>query len=55
VPDDRHAPHRLRTDYEEKLTGATQARAGERLSDAFLVQDFDDDLSMIRAEISGAP
>jgi hypothetical protein len=44
----------LLTDYEEKLTGATKARAGERLSDAFLVQDFDDDLSMIRAEISGA-
>jgi staphylopine/pseudopaline/yersinopine synthase len=39
--------------YEEKLTGAARARAGERMSDAFLVQDFDDDLSMIRAEISG--
>jgi hypothetical protein len=45
----------LLTNYEEKLTGAAQARAGERFSDAFLVRDFDDDLSMIRAEISGAP
>jgi hypothetical protein len=45
----------LLTNYEEKLTAATRARAGERFSDAFLVQDFDDDLSMIRAEISGAP
>jgi hypothetical protein len=43
----------LLTNYEEKLTGATQARAAERFSDAFRVQDFDDDLSMIRAEISG--
>jgi hypothetical protein len=46
---------KLLTAYEEKLTGATEARPGERFSDAFLVQDFDDDLSMIRAEISGAP
>jgi hypothetical protein len=45
----------LLTNYEEKLTSATRARPGERFSDAFLVQDFDDDLSMIRAEISGAP
>jgi hypothetical protein len=44
----------LLADYEEKLTGAPRARPGERFSDAFLVQDFDDDLSMIRAEISGA-
>jgi hypothetical protein len=44
----------LLTSYEEKLTSATLARPGERFSDAFLVQDFDDDLRMIRAEISGA-
>jgi hypothetical protein len=46
---------KLLTAYEERLTGATAARPGERFSDAFQVQDFDDDLSMIRAEISGAP
>jgi hypothetical protein len=45
---------KLLTSYEEKLTAATRARAGERFSDAFLVQDFEDDLSMIRAEIAGA-
>ena len=45
----------LLTDHEEKLTAAARARAGARFSSAFLVQDFDDDLRMIRAEISGAP
>lgn len=44
----------LLANYEEKLTAATRARAGDPLSDAFLVQDFDDDLRMIRAEIPGA-
>jgi staphylopine/pseudopaline/yersinopine synthase len=42
----------LLTGYKQKLTAAIQARAGGRFSDAFRVQDFDDDLSMIRAEIS---
>jgi hypothetical protein len=44
----------LLANYEGKLTAATRARAGERFSEAFLVQDFEDDLSMIRAEIAGA-
>ncbi|TQM38937.1 opine metallophore biosynthesis dehydrogenase [Pseudonocardia cypriaca] len=46
---------KLLTSYEKTLTAAARARAGERFSDAFLVQDFEDDLSMIRAEIAGAP
>lgn len=40
--------------YERELERAARARAGERVSDAFVVQDFGDDLRMICAEISGA-
>ena len=44
---------RFLPDYERALTAAARARPGARVSDAYMVQDFDDDLSMIRAEISG--
>lgn len=37
--------------YESKITHAAQARQGERLSDAFAVQSFKEDLKMICSEI----
>lgn len=40
--------------YERELERATTARPGERMSDAFVVQDFAADVRMICAEISGA-
>jgi hypothetical protein len=40
--------------YERALARAAQARAGDRLSDAFAVPDLTEDLSMICAEIPGA-
>lgn len=38
--------------YERELERAARARAGDRVSDAFVVQDFGEDLRMICAEIS---
>ncbi|MFD1846702.1 opine metallophore biosynthesis dehydrogenase [Arthrobacter flavus] len=43
----------LLKNYEQKLVGASRARNGERMSDAFLVQDFREDVDMICAEIAG--
>ncbi|GAA1180885.1 opine metallophore biosynthesis dehydrogenase [Pseudonocardia alaniniphila] len=40
--------------YERELERAATARAGDQVSDAFVVQDFGEDLRMICAEISGA-
>ena len=40
--------------YEDELRRAAKAREGEPLSEAFLVQDFDTDLTMIRTGIGRA-
>lgn len=40
--------------YEEKLEKAGEARAGERLSEAFTISDFGADLDLICASIPGA-
>lgn len=39
--------------YEQHLVDATQALDGEQMSDAFMVQDFRDDVDMICAELAG--
>ncbi|MBG6181251.1 opine metallophore biosynthesis dehydrogenase [Arthrobacter sp. CAN_A1] len=45
----------LLENYEQKLVSAAHVRNGEELSDAFVVQDFRDDVDMICAELAGTP